>query len=1087
MKKPISARFHFRGTLFSAVAMLSGAFAALSSQAATHTFSGTTSANTTWSSGTSWNSKPVSSLTSNLTFSGTYASGTVVATDNDIAGNFTLNALYVNTAGPVSGNSSLIITGNPLEFVINGGTNATITLSSTGTTRPSFTLNNGLILTNNTRIAQGSASVAATLGGVISGSGNLNKGGTGSVTLSNNASTYSGATVIESGTFLINKLGTIGNPSSLGSGGNITLGSASGSGVLQWVGSSETSDKAITLGGSTGNGTLTASPSGQTLTISGNVLGGSSTSNRSLFVNGVGSVILNGTVSNGSVASGGVITVTKSAAGSLTLAGNNTYSGGTNLNAGTVVLAHAAGFGTGAVTLNGGTLSNNGNLTFNNNIVLTTGNVSTATSTTLTSAGAVSGAAALAKSGAGTLLLTNSNSSFTGGVWVQAGSIYSTGLGNASADSTLGTNGTIKLGNNATAGTLRYIGAGNETSDKVIDLAGTTGGGTITANQSVLTLTSNLAMSGAGDKTLTLASSGGTAGINFNGLLANVNGVLSLRVNGSGIGFFALGNNTNSFTGSVTVDGNIVNKSTRLSVSAIGNSGANSALGQSGTINLGSSVAGSQNILVYTGSGETTDKVINLGGSIGNAGLEQFGTGLLKFTSGITVTGSGNKTLYADQYDALGTTEFAGSIPDSAAGATLLNKNGNGTLVLSASNTFTGGTIVKGGTLQLSSASALSSGNVSFTSDGVGSGVIKLAYAGNGPALGNLLVQGNATIDLGTTADASITFATASGWTAGTVLTVSNSATGKLYIVDGTGLDLTQVVSLETPLVAATRDSVTGLISFAQGDTQAPVITLNGSATVSVSAGSSYTDAGATATDNVDASVTVTTSGTVDTATPGVYTVTYNAIDAAGNAATPVTRAVTVSDTTAPVITLTGSATASVAWGSSYTDAGATATDDVDSSVTVNSGGSVNANKPGTYTLTYDATDAAGNVATQVTRAVAVSISNPTTVGADGYSPVMKYAFGANSPSDTVQAPVTSSTATTLSVTAVVRTNDANVVVTGEAVTDLASTWGTGGTVTVTSASDQSNLPANCARKVFTVDTTGAAKKFLRLKVVGTF
>jgi hypothetical protein len=604
--------------------------------------------------------------------------------------------------------------GNALEFVSNGGTTPTILLSSTGTTRPSFTLNNNLILTNNTRLSQGSASVAAALGGVISGSGNLNKGGTGSVTLSNNASTYSGATVIESGTFVINKVGTIGNSSSLGSGGNITLGTTSGSGVLQWNGSNETTDKTITLGGSTGNGTLTANTSGQTLTITGNVLGGSSTSNRSLFVNGAGNVALSGTISNGSGASGGVITVTKSAAGTLTLAGNNSYSGGTNLNAGTVVLAHAAGFGTGAVTLNGGTLSNNANLTFNNDVVLTTGSVNTANSTTLTSAGAVSGVANLAKSGTGILALTNGNSSFSGGVWVQAGSIYSTGLGNASATSTLGTNGTIKLGSSATAGTLRYVGAGNETSNKVIDLAGTTGGGTITANQSVLTLTSNLAMSGAGAKTLTLASSSGTAGINFNGLLADVNGVLSLRVNGSGIGFFALGNNNNSFTGSVTVDGNIVEKATRLSVSAIGNSGANSALGQNGTINLGSTGAGSQNTLVYTGSGETTNKVINLAGTVGNAGLDQSGTGLFKFTNNLSATGAGAKT-FTLEGSTSGTGEFAGQIIDSSGGATSLAKSGNGTWMLSGSNTYTGGTSVNAGKLLVNNTAGSGTGTGSVT------------------------------------------------------------------------------------------------------------------------------------------------------------------------------------------------------------------------------------------------------------------------------------------------------------------------------------------------------------------------------------
>ncbi|NBU72676.1 MAG: DUF5011 domain-containing protein, partial [Bacteroidetes bacterium] len=51
---------------------------------------------------------------------------------------------------------------------------------------------------------------------------------------------------------------------------------------------------------------------------------------------------------------------------------------------------------------------------------------------------------------------------------------------------------------------------------------------------------------------------------------------------------------------------------------------------------------------------------------------------------------------------------------------------------------------------------------------------------------------------------------------------------------------------------------------------------------------------GATVTDNVDATRTITGSGSVDTATVGFYTVTYTATDAAGNLAVPVTRTVNV-------------------------------------------------------------------------------------------------------------------------------------------------------------------------------------------------
>ena len=47
---------------------------------------------------------------------------------------------------------------------------------------------------------------------------------------------------------------------------------------------------------------------------------------------------------------------------------------------------------------------------------------------------------------------------------------------------------------------------------------------------------------------------------------------------------------------------------------------------------------------------------------------------------------------------------------------------------------------------------------------------------------------------------------------------------------------------------------------------------------------------------------------------------TYNVTDSSGNAASEVTRTVSVTDTTAPVITLVGDAEVTVEVGSTYTD-----------------------------------------------------------------------------------------------------------------------------------------------------------------------
>ena len=85
-------------------------------------------------------------------------------------------------------------------------------------------------------------------------------------------------------------------------------------------------------------------------------------------------------------------------------------------------------------------------------------------------------------------------------------------------------------------------------------------------------------------------------------------------------------------------------------------------------------------------------------------------------------------------------------------------------------------------------------------------------------------------------------------------------------------------------------------------DTTAPVIVLSGNSTMTVAQGNTFTDPGATATDNVDATVTVTATGTVNTAADGTYMITYTAADAAGNTATAKTRTVTVTDSV-PVAT----------------------------------------------------------------------------------------------------------------------------------------------------------------------------------------
>ena len=186
-------------------------------------------------------------------------------------------------------------------------------------------------------------------------------------------------------------------------------------------------------------------------------------------------------------------------------------------------------------------------------------------------------------------------------------------------------------------------------------------------------------------------------------------------------------------------------------------------------------------------------------------------------------------------------------------------------------------------------------------------------------------------------------------------------------------------------------------ISVTDLDDTAPVITLLGNATVTHEASVAYSDAGATWTDGVDGNGTAVLSGSVNVSVPGVYTLTYSKSDVAGNAATQVTRTVTVQDSTIPVITLSGSSSVTHEAATAYSDAGATWADTLDGSGSASANGSVNANVLGVYVLAYSKSDVAGNVATQVTRTVTVEDTTIPVITLFGSSAVTHEAANAYS------------------------------------------------------------------------------------------
>jgi hypothetical protein len=164
-------------------------------------------------------------------------------------------------------------------------------------------------------------------------------------------------------------------------------------------------------------------------------------------------------------------------------------------------------------------------------------------------------------------------------------------------------------------------------------------------------------------------------------------------------------------------------------------------------------------------------------------------------------------------------------------------------------------------------------------------------------------------------------------------------------------------------------------------DITAPIISLVGDSSVNLDIGDSYIDLGATVADNVDTSVSaIVDSSSVTNTTAGTYFVTYNATDSAGNQAVEVIRTVTVLDLSPPIITLIGASTVNLNIGENYVDLGATVVDNADTSLLVNiDSSSVNPEKTGAYTVTFNTQDSAGNQAVELTRTVIVVAESSVT------------------------------------------------------------------------------------------------------------
>jgi fibronectin-binding autotransporter adhesin len=595
------------------------------------------------------------------------------------SGNFIFN--FGGTAGTVNQGGAYQAFG--VNFLTTG---YTWNIDGSGTNSRGITTTNGINLNGNAlTLANGSKGLNSF---TFSSANGINGSSGANLTLRNlvaDTATNSFGVYLSGGTISSN----IGINVDIGTGSKLFLGSQSSSGA--------TINSAITLN---------TNASGVALDITNSASG---------------TVALNGVVSG---ANG--LVLNNSGTGKISLTAANTYTGGTTLNSvgtGEIIYSNVASFGTGIITANGSGTTNYirsavNNLNLTNAQVISLGNTlrmaGTTSTWTLTNSGSISGEGALQYNNSGTLYLTGTDNSFGGGVILgSSGTLYFNKFGASGLNSSLGTNGTITVGiagQNSGNGTLRWIGTANEISDKVINLGSSTNGVAILANGATngsLTLNGNINSVASGAKTFTFAGYS-TNTLTLNGVINENGGVNSVVIGASSSGTVVLGNTNNSFSGAITVTNSTSGQSTYLSAANIGNAGSNSALGQNGTINIGSGSSGALTGLKYTGTGETSDKVINLAGTTGGAILDQSGTGNLKFTSQMTATGVGAKAITL-QGSATGTGELARGISDLGGNVISLNKYGTGNWTLSGNNSYSGNTTIRDtGVLKVTSTGSLS-------------------------------------------------------------------------------------------------------------------------------------------------------------------------------------------------------------------------------------------------------------------------------------------------------------------------------------------------------------------------------------------
>lgn len=188
----------------------------------------------------------------------------------------------------------------------------------------------------------------------------------------------------------------------------------------------------------------------------------------------------------------------------------------------------------------------------------------------------------------------------------------------------------------------------------------------------------------------------------------------SKGLGGGSVSFKKCGAGTLKLSGANTYSGQTILEGGTLSIDSFNSvvkGKASSSLGAPKTASDGEITISWNGTLLYTGTGETTDRSINLPGGRDTVTLEQAGTGLLKLTSPFAMSGYGESKTIVLTGSSAGTGELACNIDNvydrKNQATTSLTKSGTGTWTLSGKNSYTGQTLVTKGTLQLANVQSL--------------------------------------------------------------------------------------------------------------------------------------------------------------------------------------------------------------------------------------------------------------------------------------------------------------------------------------------------------------------------------------------